>query len=329
VNVRTRTTPSPESVDPTPHLNHQSPQLDQQEARARRGRRSHLGAYLYIAPAALFVAATTLYPLFYNINLSLYDASIQNFLSGTARLIGIENYSAVLADPDFWAGLRISLIYTLGTIAVMLIAGMGMALLLQHPFRGRNAIRALLFLPYVLPSVVAGNVWRWLLDGSYGLVNLVLQRVGLIDESVFWLGRPVPALIAVVIATGWTMAPFAMLLLIAGLQGVPGSLYEAAALDGAGAVRRFRSITVPLLTPVTTVVALLGFIYTFRTFDTIFIMTRGGPGEATAVLPIVAYQEAFVSFDLGRGAAVNTLMLIIPLVLALFYFRASAKETLR
>ena len=297
--------------------------------RRRRPRTRGLGRYLYLAPAVLFVAATTIYPLYYNVSLSLYDATMQNFVAGRLSYIGAANYATVLADGSLWVGLRTSLIYTLGTIVLMLIIGMALALLLQRPYPGRNLIRAMLFLPYVLPSVVGANVWRWLLDGSYGLFNELLLRIGIIRAPVFWLGNPDTALLAVIIATAWTMAPFAMLLLVAGLQGIPAGLHSASALDGAVGIRRFFAVTLPLLRPVTLVVALLGFIYTFRTFDTIFIMTRGGPGDATTVLPIMAYQQAFVSFDLGSGAAINTLMLIIPTVLALLYFRATRSEDVR
>jgi multiple sugar transport system permease protein len=295
-------------------------------ATTRRRPRRHWSRYAYIAPAVVFVAATTLYPLYYNISLSLYDAPIQKFLAGTIEFVGLANYAEELRNPQLWAGLRVSLIYTVATIALMYAIGLALAVFFNRPFVGRNAVRAAIFLPYILPSVVAANVWRWILDGSYGLVNHALMSVGIIDAPVFWLGQGNSALVAVVLATAWTMAPFAMLLLLAGLQNIPKGLYEAASLDGAGPGTRFRAITLPLLRPVSLVVALLGFIYTFRTFDTIFIMTKGGPGDATTVLPILAYNEAFVNFELGSGATINTLMLVIPTVLALFYFRATRKE---
>lgn len=295
----------------------------------RRQRREALGRYLYIAPAVIFVAATTIYPLYYNVSLSLYDAPIQKFLSGTVEFVGLRNYSDALNNPDLWSGLRVSLVYTIATIVGMYVLGLALAAFFNRQFPGRNLVRALIFLPYILPSVVAANVWRWLLDGTYGLVNHLLMTVGVIDEPVFWLGNERAAMVAVILATAWTMAPFAMLLLLAGLQAIPTGLYEAASLDGARKPAQFWYITLPLLRPVSLVVALLGFIYTFRTFDTIFIMTKGGPGDATTVLPILAYNEGFVNFELGQGAAINTLMLVIPTILALLYFRATRSEDVR
>lgn len=282
--------------------------------------------YLFILPAVLFVVLTTVYPLLYNINLSLYEAPIQKFLRGTVDWAGASQYRQVLSDPDTWTSLVTSLVYTVSTIVLMFVVGLALALFFNRRFPGRNLLRALIFLPYILPSVVAANVWRWLLDGTSGLVNFVAVRLGVIQDPVFWLGSPTMALPAVILATAWTMAPFAMLLLLAGLQNIPRGVYEAAAIDGAGRWMTFRRITLPLLRPVASVVALLGFIYTFKTFDTIFIMTRGGPGDATTVLPILAYNEAFVNFDLGTGATVNTIMLVIPTILAILYFRATRSE---
>lgn len=301
---------------------------EQDEARPARAsrRKPQLGKYLFILPAVLFVMATTVYPLLYNVNLGFYDAPIQKFLGGTVEWVGLQQYGDVLADPAMWYSLATSLIYTAATIVLMLVIGTALAVLFNKTFPGNKLLRSLLFLPYILPSVVAANVWRWMLDGTSGLVNYILMSLRIIEEPVFWLGSPTMALPAVILATAWTMVPFAMLLIIAGLQNIPTATYEAAQLDGAGRSATFWSITVPLLRPVLSVVALLGFIYTFKTFDTIFIMTRGGPGDATTVLPILAYNEAFVNFDLGTGATVNTLLLIIPMVLAIFYFRSTRNE---
>lgn len=297
---------------------------------APEGRRQrsaqNFGKYLFILPAVLFVVATTVYPLLYNVNLGFYDAPIQKFLGGTVEWVGLAQYAEVLTDPAIWGSLGTSLVYTISTIVLMLVIGTSLAVLFNKQFPGNKLLRSLLFLPYVLPSVVAANVWRWMLDGTSGLINYLLTTLHIIPEPVFWLGSPLLALPAVILATSWTMVPFAMLLLIAGLQNIPRTTYEAAELDGAGRWTTFWHITVPLLRPVLSVVALLGFIYTYKTFDTIFIMTRGGPGDATTVLPILAYNEAFVNFDLGSGATVNTLLLVIPMLLAIVYFRSTRKE---
>src|SRR5919106_736834 len=175
---------------------------------------------------------------------------------------------------------------------------------------------------FLLPAVVGANVWRWLLDGSYGLLNATLRGLGLIEGDVFWLGQPGPALVSVIVATAWSFAPFAMILLVAGLQGVPAMLYEAARIDGANAWQQFRYVTLPALRPVSVTVMLLIFIFAFKTFDTIYLMTRGGPGGSTLTLPLYAFQEAFEFRRYDMAAVATTVMLLVPLGLSVFYFRS-------
>ena len=204
--------------------------------------------------------------------------------------------------------------------------GLGLALLFHREFRGRNVLRALLLLAWILPTVVSANVWRWLLDGSYGLLNAALSGLGLLDRDLFWLGEPNPALLAVTVATAWSFAPFAMILLAAGLQGISPTYYEAARIDGASAWQQFRSLTFPLLRPVSLTVTLLIFIFTFKTFDTIFLMTGGGPGNATETLPVYAYNEAFEFSRFDTAAVATTVLMVISIALALIYFRALRSE---
>lgn len=287
---------------------------------------SRLGEYLFVLPAAIFILATVLYPVIYTVNLSLYDVNIRNFLTGTAPFVGLANYATALADPALQRSFIVSLLYTGGSLLLTFVFGFALAILFNRAFPGANTMRALILLAWILPSVVSGNIWRWMLDGSNGVVNFVLMRLGVLQKSIFWLTESETALIGVILATAWTSIPFAMVLLLAGLQGIPGSLYEAASLDGARALRRFVDITVPMMRPVILTVLLLNFIYTFKTFDTVFIMTRGGPGDATTVMPIYAYTVGFSFFRLGDGAVATTLLLIIPISLSLVYFWVSRRE---
>jgi multiple sugar transport system permease protein len=287
---------------------------------------SRIGDYLLVLPAAIFIVATVLYPVLYTVNLSFYDVSIRNFLAGDAPFIGLDGYQQMLADPAFQRAFGVSLLYTGGSLALTFVFGFALALLFNRVFWGANTMRALILLAWILPSVVSGNIWRWMLDGSNGIVNVLLMRLGLVGRPIFWLTESETALIGVVLATAWSSVPFAMVLLLAGLQGISTTLYEAASLDGAQPWRRFIDITLPLMRPVILVVLLLNFIYTFKTFDTVYIMTRGGPGDATTVLPIFAYTVGFSFFRLGEGAVATTLLLIIPLVLSLVYFKMSHGE---
>ncbi|QFY10976.1 ABC transporter permease subunit [Nonomuraea phyllanthi] len=289
-------------------------------------RRVPLTAYLFVLPAVVFLAATVLYPLVFNIDLSFRDAGLRQIVTGDADFVGLDNYAEELANPDFRSALAISLIYTVLSVGVSFACGLGLAVFLNKTFPGRNLMRSLLLIAWVLPTVVSANIWRWILDGTYGLLNTVLGGLGLLDKGVFWLVEPTSALISVVAATVWSTAPFAMILLLAGLQSIPETLYEAARIDGAGPWQRFSRITVPMLRPVSMTVLLLLFVTTFKTFDTIYLMTRGGPGDATTILPIHAYLEAFQFFRFGTGAAATTVMLLIPLALSLFYFRSLRRE---
>jgi multiple sugar transport system permease protein len=296
----------------------------QPSGRQRRGRNG--STYLFLLPAVAFVAVTVIYPLIYNVVQSFQDVGLREVVNGGAEWVGLANYADQFGRADFWRALSLSLSYTVGTVALTYVGGLALAMLFVHPFRWRNVMRALLLLAWILPTVVGANVWRWMLDGSYGLLNAALRGLGLIDGDVFWLGQPIPALVSVVVATAWSFAPFAMILLVAGLQGVPAMLYEAARIDGATAWQQFRWVTLPALRPVSITVTLLIFIFAFKTFDTIYLMTGGGPGGATLTLPLYAYQEAFEFRRYDMAAVATTVMLLVPLVLSIFYFRSLRRE---
>ncbi|ONI67691.1 hypothetical protein BWI15_31845 [Kribbella sp. ALI-6-A] len=283
-------------------------------------RRTTAAEYLFVVPAVLFVGFTVLYPLAYNVVQSFQKVGIAQIVNGNAKFVGLDNYADQLGRAEFWKSFGISLIYTGGTVLVTFVAGLALALFFHRDFPGRNVLRALLLLAWVLPTVVSANVWRWLLDGTYGLLNTVL------GTEIFWLGKPGTAMAAVTLASAWSFAPFAMVLLLAGLQGISGTLYEAARIDGAGPWAQFRRITLPLLKPVSLTTVLLCFISTFKTFDTVFLMTQGGPGGATEVLPVYAYKLAFSFYKFDVAAVATTMLLVVPVVLSVFYFRSLRKE---
>ena len=280
----------------------------------------------FLVPAVLFVVATVVYPLAYNVGQSFFDVGIREVVAGGAEFVGLDNYFDQLSRGEFWRSLGISIVYTGATVIFTLAVGMGLALLFNADFPGRNYMRAVVLLAWILPTVVSANVWRFMLDGTYGLLNAVLRGLGLIAADVFWLGSPGTALVGVTAATAWSFAPFAMILLLAGLQSISPALYEAARIDGASTWQQFVRVTLPILRPVTLTTALLCFIYTFKTFDTVFLMTGGGPGGATKVLPVYAYDQAFNFYDFGKAAVATTVLLIIPIVLSAFYFMSIRRE---
>lgn len=293
----------------------------------RRGLdRGRLGEYMFALPAVIFITLLMLYPLYYNVNISLYDVNLGNFLTGDWPFVGLQNYIDAFGNPAFWHSLVVSLVYTGASILFSFVLGYALAVFFDRSFPGSGMMRAVLLVTYVLPTVVSGTVWRWMLQGDAGIVNAVLQGLGLIDAPIFWLIQPLTAMISVVISTVWVTSPFVMILLLAGLQNIPDNLYEAAEIDGATAWQRFRYITLPMMRPVALTVLLLSFIFTFKTFDNIFVMTGGGPGDATTIMPIYAYQKAFEFFEFSDGAVASTVLMVISIVMALGYFWLSRDE---
>jgi multiple sugar transport system permease protein len=293
-------------------------------ARPRRPRRFNTN-YLFLAPATIFVLTMTIYPLLYNVSMSLHDVDAGALIRGDAEFIGLANYVAVLGRPEVWSSLGISLTYTGISVTLILILGFLLALLFRRRFPGAGVIRALLLLAWILPSVVSGNIFRWMLDGDTGIVNYIIRSLGY-PENVFWLTNEGTATAGVVLATVWSGAPLAMVLMLAGLLAIPDSIYESAAVAGANGWQVTRYITIPMIRPVILTAAILSLIYTFKTFDTIYIMTRGGPAGSTKVLPIFAYEQAFQFFRFGEGAVATTLLLVIPLAISVVYYFLTRKD---
>jgi multiple sugar transport system permease protein len=293
---------------------------------ARGARARQLSTYLFVVPALLYIMLTTIYPIVSNLRMSLYDVTVTTFLSNDAPFIGLGNYSKVLSDPAFQNALRLSLLFTGGSLLFQFTIGFALALLFSRPFPGNGLIRALLLLGWMLPIVVSGSIFRWMLDGSFGIINFVLQGLSLLQGQRFWLTEPSYALLGTIIANIWVGIPFNMVLLLPGLQSISPTLYEAASIDGATSWQSFRHVTLPLMRPVALSVLLLGIIYTFKVFDVVFIMTRGGPVDATTVLPIYVYNLAFQFFRFGEASATAILLLLVLTIVAVGYLWLSRRE---
>jgi multiple sugar transport system permease protein len=295
-------------------------------ARSGAVARRQLGAYAFLVPAFAYLAVTMLYPVYSNVRMSLHDVNVGTFLAGNAPWIGLANYRALFSDPAFWKAVRLSIAFTAGSLVFQFSFGFLLALLFSRPFPGSGFLRSMLLLGWLMPTIVSGSIFRWMLDGDFGVINYALKNVGLIDSNQYWLIDPGTALIGTIIANIWVGIPFNMLLILAGLHQIPPTLYEAASIDGATAWRRFWSITLPLMRPVSLSIVLLGLIYTFKVFDLIYIMTRGGPVDATTVLPIYTYQLTFQFFLFGKGAAAATVLLVGLLGIAVAYLVLSRRE---
>lgn len=282
--------------------------------------------YLFVVPMLLYMLALTLYPVIVNLQTSLFNVDVMTFLRGGAAFVWFDNYAKLLHDAAFQKATLLSFVFTCASIVLQFTLGFALALFFAKPFPGSGVLRALLLLAWLLPSVVVGNIFRWMLDGDYGPLNYALRTLGLLHEKQYWLLAPATALGGVILANAWVGIPFNMMLLLAGLQNISPSLYEAAAIDGAGSVQRFWSITLPQMRPVAFGVMLLSFIYTFKVFDLVYIMTKGGPVDATNTLPIYTFKLTFDFFRFGDGAASSTLLLIGLLLVALGYSRLIRDE---
>lgn len=279
-------------------------------------------AWLLTSPTGLIVFGLVIFPVVFSIWISFHDVTLRNLNDVFhAPFVGFENYARVVNDFAFkfqgwrqWGAAVTSVVYSFLSTALTVAVGLVAALLLNRPFRGRGVTRALFLFPYVAPIVSVAFVWRWILDPRpSGVLNDLLMRIGLIGAPKAYLATRGLALALVIVFTAWRYFPFAMLMILARLQAIDRTLYEAASVDGANVWHKFRHVTLPELRYVLGALFLLRLIWTFNKFDDIFLLTGGGFG--TNVLPVLTYQFSFRSFNFGKGAATAMLLLVF---LALF-----------
>jgi multiple sugar transport system permease protein len=278
--------------------------------------------YTFLGLGLAVTLALIVAPVVYAVSLSFYR--MDSFI-GTPQWVGLDNYVAVLKLPEFWNALKNGLIYSFGSIVLQLVFGIGFALVLNEVFPGRNLVRGLSILPYLLPTVVVVLTFKWMVDGSIGIVTAGIAALGL--GPVNWFESPGAAMASVIFVSVWMWTPFVTTCFLAALQTVPKSLYEAARVDGTTAVQRFFHITLPMLKPILTVVVLLRAIWMFNKFDVIWLLTRGGPVSSTEHLAILSYRHAFSLFDIGGGAAIATISFLILSAVVFVYFRLFPLET--
>ena len=269
-------------------------------------------ARIAVLPTALTMLAIFGIPLAFSLYLSTEGWSPDETLFG-GRFAGSANYVVLLTDPDFVASLLLTLGYTVATVAAELALGLGVALLLDIDLPLIGFFRTTLIVPMMMTPIVAALCWKLLLDPDHGIIDYFLGR------PVIWLGQPWPALISVGFASVWQNAPFVTILALAGLRSLPHEPLEAASIDGASWLQSFWHVTLPLLRPYLVVALLLRTIFEFRAFDNVYVMTGGGPANATLLLSVYTYQASFVQFDLSLGSAASWMMLLIALVICLAF----------
>jgi multiple sugar transport system permease protein len=275
-----------------------------------------LFAYLLIAPLLLWVLITVSAPLIYSVYISFTNVGT---IGTSADFIGLDNYAKILGESEFRSAFVSSIVWTVGNSLTQVILAFATALILNQAFRGRRLARTWVILPWIIPTIVIAIIWRWMLDASYGIVNFLITSLGILGDPIAFLGSPNWALATVVAINSWRWFPFLALIILAGLQSIPEDYYDAARVDGANAAQRFFHITLPLLQPVLFVLGLIGTLLAFNVFDVIWLLTEGGPSNATQTLPVLVYDRAFNSFALGEASAISVLLSIFLLIFALLF----------
>ena len=298
-----------------------APAAGRSAARRSMRRREELGKWGFLLPAVIFMALFFGYPIVKNVTMSFQEYTTATFYTGGAPWVGLGNYVSVLTSSVFSTAVLNTFLFTVGSIAGQFSIGLALAIFFKRRFPLNGIMRSLILLPWLLPMIVSSAIWKWMLDKDSGVVNQLLQAVGL--PAVPWLTSTGVALIAVIIVNIWLGVPFNMTILYSGLQDIPDELYEAASLDGAVGWKAFRHVTWPLLRPVVSVVLVLGVVYTLKVLDIILGLTGGGPSNATQTLATQSYKLSFTNFEFGQGAALGNVLVLVSVAFAVVYLRLS------
>jgi multiple sugar transport system permease protein len=279
-----------------------------------------LTGWLLLIPALLILLLVFIYPIGRALWLSFFTENLGTQLNPVFS--GIGNYQRMLGDRRFWQTMGNTTLFTVVSVFLELLLGLAIALVLNQSFRGRGIVRTIAIIPWALPTAVMGLAWAWIFNDQFGVVNDILQRLGLIDTGINWLGEPSLAMVALIIADVWKTTPFISIILLAGLQSISQDLYEAHAMDGANYWQSFYQITLPLLLPQILIALLFRFAQAFGIFDLVQVMTGGGPAGATETVSIYIYSMVMRYLDFGYGAAlvVVTFLLLVLVVIATSYF---------
>ncbi|MBL8382938.1 MAG: sugar ABC transporter permease [Burkholderiales bacterium] len=274
-------------------------------------------AWLSLLPALVFFGTFVGFPFAYSFYLSFHE---WNMMAETPTWVGLENYTALIREPEFLRSLAQTAVFTVGITACIVVFSLGTALLLDQKLRWIKLYRTIFYLPAVTSLVAIGIVWVWMFDPQHGLINQALRGVGI--DGPLWLADTRIALLSLIITAAWRNVGYFATIFLAGLQGIDNTYYEAARIDGAGAWASFRRITLPLLKPTIVFVVVMSVILSFQVFALVYVMTSGGPAGSTSVLVFYLYQQAFTYFRMGYASAVGYVLFVIIFVLTLLQFKA-------
>ncbi len=287
-----------------------SPPVDPR-VRRRFADRDELLAWVFLLPSVAYIVALVAIPFFLAIAFSFSDVTAGDPSFDWA---GLRNYQNVFDDPVFWRSLRNTIVFTVVSMALIVVLGKVLANILVADFRGKWMVRFLVLLPWTTPVALSTIAWLWLLDSVFSPIDWVLRELGLIDANMYWLGKPDLAIASVILVHVWRLVPLAAVIMMAGLMSIPKDVQEAASVDGAGFWRRMFEITIPLTMPIIAVAALFGAILTFTDMAVVYVLTRGGPTNSTQVLASWAFFRGIEGGDVGQGAAIA--LFLFPLLLA-------------
>jgi multiple sugar transport system permease protein len=293
------------------------------QAGRRYGWSDFLAGYAFTSPAIILMLILIFVPIFYTIYLSLYDTSLTN---PNPIFLGLKGFGRIFQSPDELAVFGHSFVWTIVVAFFQFVVGLGTALILNRQFRLRWLGRSVIIIPWVIPGVVAGMVWRLLYDAQFGFLNTLLARLGITTVHIDWVGVPGLAMVSVMLAAIWKGFGFSMLMYLAALQTVPPSLYESAQIDGADGVQQFSYITLPHIASVIRTTILLTAIWTFNYFEIIWVMTNGGPIRSTHIAPTIIYELAFNNLNFGNASRFAVLSFLLVSVLSLQYIRMIFKR---
>lgn len=282
--------------------------------------------YLFVLPALIFMLAFVGYPIIYNFILSFYDVNVMTFSQAVKPFVGFKNYIDIFKDPTMRISIWNTFVFTIGSISIQFVIGLGLALFFNMKFKFAEPVRGLLVISYLIPMTVTALLFKFMYSTSGGIINYLLMKVHLISQPIGWIISNNTALFSVILTNSWVGIPFNMLLLTTGLSNISYTLYEAGQVDGANAIQRFFNITLPALKPAILSVLILGFIYTFKVFDLVFVMTNGGPVNSTELMSTFAYKLSFTQFSFSKGATVANVLFAILLCVSLWYLTLINEE---
>ena len=279
--------------------------------------------YLLIAPVLIFMLLVYGYPLFLTAKYSLFDVSL---IGDNSTFVGRKNYISTLTDKDFYTTFWLTVKWTVLTVGFKMGIGFFIAMILNAKIYVKRAYRFLILIPWAIPQVVVSIIWIWILDGRYGYLNYYLQRIGLIEKPLLWLTQPNLAFISTSFVDAWVGIPLVTMMFLSGLSAIPDSLYEAAKVDGANTVQRFFNVTIPSMKKIILIAFTLTTIWTFNSFNIIFVLTGGGPIGATETMMLRIYREAFGKYNLGISSTLSILVFLTLTVMSIFYWKQLEKE---